>query len=140
MIKPIARFPALNLNELDDAEFRAKDRAWSSLVSFYEEAKEADPALSYESIGRRIKRSRKQVQRWLNSPFNMTLKSFGLLAEGLNADFSIRLIPREEVVGVNYCHPSEDARIALQPLEVPSTASGAATSDIMSRATWHVTA
>jgi hypothetical protein len=105
-----ACLPALEEDELDDAEFRAKDRAWAALVNVYEERKEAD-GLNYQVLGDRIGRSRKQVQRWLSSSMNMTLRSIGLLAEGMDADLDIKVSKRLPCdPRTNYVHPSEAAR------------------------------
>ncbi|WP_257554167.1 hypothetical protein [Sphingobium sp. CFD-2] len=105
-----ACLPALEEDELDDAEFRAKDRAWAALVHVYEDRKECD-GLNYQILGDRIGRSRKQVQRWLSSSMNMTLRSIGLLAEGMDADLDIQVRKRLACdPRANYVHPSEAAR------------------------------
>jgi len=101
--------PPLDEDELDDAEFRAKDRAWSALVAVFEDRKDCD-GLNYQILGDRIGRSRKQVQRWLSSSVNMTLRSIGLLAEGMDADLDIRVQKRTHCDSrVNHVHPSEAA-------------------------------
>ena len=104
-----ASLPALDEDELEDAEFRAKDRAWAALIEVYEDRKSSD-GLNYKLLGDRIGRSRKQVQRWLSSSVNMTLGSIGLLAEGMDADLDIRIYKRvHEHAQVNFAHPSEVA-------------------------------
>lgn len=113
--------PHLDLDELEDAEFRGKDLGWASLVAVYEDRKEND-ALNYEKLGKRIKRSRAQVQRWLSSPVNLTLRTLGLLAEGMDADLSINVTKRIPCpVSANYCHPSEAAAatiMSINPMRV----------------------
>ncbi|MBA4755872.1 MAG: hypothetical protein H2050_13680 [Sphingobium sp.] len=105
--------PPLDLDELEDAEFRGKDLGWSSLVAVYEDRKEND-GLNYEKLGKRIKRSRAQVQRWLSSPVNLTLRTLGLLAEGMDADLTIHVTKRmTPPASANYCHPSEAAAATL---------------------------
>lgn len=106
----IANMPPLDLESRDDACFRARDRAWIALVETFDHY-HRNEGLTYESLGRRIKRTRAQVQRWLANPFNMNLKSLGLLAEGMDADLIIKVVPRQ-VLGAqgNYCHPREAAR------------------------------
>jgi transcriptional regulator with XRE-family HTH domain len=128
-IASIASLMPLTDDERDDAEFRAKDRAWAALVERFEERRENE-GLNYRQLGDRIGRSRKQVQRWLGSSFNMTLQSLGLLAEALDADLKITVTPRRQSdVRVNYTHPSEDARAFVKinllttPLQTPTTAS-----------------
>jgi transcriptional regulator with XRE-family HTH domain len=109
----IADLPPLDEDQEDDACFRARDRAWSALVDRFT-AYQHSQNLNYEQLGRRIGRTRSQVQRWLRSSFNMNLRSLGLLAEGLDADLIIDLAPRHQDNGQrNYCHPAEAARSLL---------------------------
>lgn len=108
----VKELPPLDLDQAEDASFRAKDLAWAALVELFEERKAHDK-ISYQSLGERIGRSRKQVQRWLRTSMNMNLASFGLLAEGLDSDIEIKLIPRADEVPAarrNAAHPSERAR------------------------------
>jgi hypothetical protein len=110
----ISNLPRLDEEERDDACYRGQDRAWSSLVGLYDYHRTTE-GLTYEKLGWRIKRSRSQVQRWLTSSYNMGLKSFGLLAEGLNADVVIDVVPRSAPSDVcNYCHPREAARAIME--------------------------
>ena len=110
----IADLPRLDEDARDDACYRGQDRAWSSLVALYSHYRDTE-GLSYEKLGWRIKRSRSQVQRWLASSFNMNLKSFGLLAEGLNADVLLDVVPRcAAIPATNYCHPREAARALVE--------------------------
>ena len=109
----ISQLSVLDDDERDDAEFRARDRAWSALVHLFDHYQRTEN-LNYETLGRRIKRSRSQVQRWLHSAFNMNLRSLGLLAEGLDAELVIDVRPRtKSQLGLNYCHPAESARARL---------------------------
>lgn len=102
--------PILDEDERDDAEFRAKDRAWAALIDVFEDRKQ-DDGLNYQILGNRIGRSRKQVQRWLSSSVNMTLSSVGLLAEGMDADLLIDIRKRQLGPHLpNHVHPSEAAR------------------------------
>lgn len=118
----IADLPALSLGERDDAAFRAKDLAWSALARVFDHYAETQK-LTYEKVGERIKRSKSHIQRWFASPFNMSLKSLGLLAEALNADLMISLIPRAQSArGKNYFHPLEAVRFP-QAVQAWSTAS-----------------
>lgn len=111
--RKIADLPSLDEDERDDACYRGRDRAWSSLVALYDHYSRTQN-LTYEALGRRIKRSRSQVQRWLSSSFNMNLKSLGLLAEGMDADLVIDVRPRAcSTYETNYCHPREAARARL---------------------------
>lgn len=126
-----ASLPALDEDELDDAEFRAKDRAWAALVQVYENRKDADKA-TYQMIGDRIGRSRTQVQRWMSSSVNMTLKSIGLLAEGLDADLVIDVRQRTTpLLCTNYVHPSEAAKKYLAPRALKKVSTSNAGSYIM---------
>jgi hypothetical protein len=108
-IAKIADLPALTEEQRDDAAFRARDLGWSALVRAFDHRVSTE-RLTYQALGQRIKRSRSHVQRWLSSPFNLSLGSLGLLAEGLNADLVISLEPRVPIpLGKNSCHPSEAA-------------------------------
>lgn len=113
----IADLPPLDEDDRDDACFRAQDRAWSTLARLFDHYSREE-GLTYEALGKRIKRSKSQVQRWLSSSFNMNLKSLGLLAEGLDADLVIEVHAR---VGTNersnYCHPQEAAQTLLAQRE-----------------------
>lgn len=116
----IAELPPLDEDQRDDACYRGRDRAWSGLVSLYDHYNRSQ-GLTYEALGKRIKRSRSQVQRWLSSSYNMNLKSLGLLAEGMDADLMIEVKPRgSSTYETNYCHPREAARahratISIEP-------------------------
>lgn len=100
----------LSEDEIEDAEFRGKDRAWSSLVKLFEERR-AGEGLTYEQLGARIGKPKTQVHRWISSPFKMTLRACGLLAEGLDADLEINVVPRGlENRCINHLHPSDAAR------------------------------
>lgn len=119
--------PPLDEDERDDAEFRAKDRAWAALIEVFEDRKARD-GLNYQILGDRIFRSRKQVQRWLSSSGNMTLGSIGLLAEGMDADLFIDVVKRVAVKPfTNHVHPSEVAR-ATMTIDMKSLAKSAAAS------------
>lgn len=109
----IAELPVLSEEQRDDAAFRAKDLGWAAVVRLFDHYADTQK-LSYQKLGERIKRSRSHVQRWLASPFNLSLSSLGLLAEGLDADLVISLKPRRSPAsGINICHPSQDARGTL---------------------------
>lgn len=108
----IADLPPLTADQSGDASFRLRDRLWATVGDLFD-AKVEDEGLTIAAVGRRIGRSRSQVQRWLASPTNMTSASAGLLAEGLDADFVIHLEPRTNVHSCNYIHPCEDARVFL---------------------------
>lgn len=119
----IADLPVLNVEERDDAAFRAKDLAWSALARIFDHYAETQK-LTYEKVGQRIKRSKSHIQRWFASPFNMSLKSLGLLAEALNADLMISLIPRDQLKGGNnQFHPlhAEGLPNVIQAWSTPST-------------------
>jgi hypothetical protein len=123
----IADLPVLTQDERDDASMRAKDLGWAALVRLFEEHVVTEK-LSYQTLGNRIKRSRSHVQRWLGSPFNLSLGSLGLIAEGLNADLMITLRPRTAAQrGRNYCHPSEAAAGILIARNVPPVATTTST-------------
>lgn len=109
-IIPIGNLQQLDEEARDDACYRARDRAWSALVILYEQYYRTQK-LSYEALGRRINRSRSQVQRWLSSSYNMNLTSLGLLAEGLDADLIIEVRPRLPLcAALPRCHPREAAK------------------------------
>lgn len=101
----LAELPSLDDDAIDDARFRGADRHWSSLGMLFDRyAKEQ--GLTYAALGKRIRRTRSQVQRWMQSPANMTLSSAGLLAEGLDADLEVVLVPRgPSLERENYAHP-----------------------------------
>lgn len=117
-LKKIAELPKLDEDALDDAAFRAKDRGWASLARVFDDYRRTQ-GLSYAQVGRRIGRSRAQVQNWLGSPFNLTLKSLGLLSEALDADLIIDVRPRSTMRHSNYCHPIEEAQSVLQSRTAP---------------------
>lgn len=114
----IRDLPVLSEAERDDAVFRARDLGWAALVRLFEQHVDQEK-LSYQKLGDRIKRSRSHVQRWLSSPFNLSIGSLGLLAEGLNADLRITLEPRTMDAFKNYCHPSEAAKGVIVARTVP---------------------
>lgn len=120
--------PALTEEERDDARFRGKDLFWSRLVGLYDEIAETDASLSYQTLGDRVGLSRSQVQRWLDSPQNMTLQSAALLAEGLDADFAFDIVRRHLAASSNECHPADAAaanaelRLYLGALALNATA------------------
>ena len=117
----IAQLPPLGDEARDDASYRAQDRAWSVLVSLFDHYNRTEN-LSYEALGRRIKRSRSQIQRWLSSSFNMNMGSFGLLAEGLDADVIIDVRPRSQADRETR-HPREAARVRLETAATTSSVS-----------------
>lgn len=112
----------LEEDEIEDAEFRGKDRAWSSLVKLFEERRVSE-GLTFEQLGRRIGKPKTQVHRWMSSPFKMTLRAYGLLAEGLNGEIFIDVCARRsQIDGCNHFHPSERARaITIWTRTVTST-------------------
>lgn len=110
----LADLPPLNEEAREDACFRAKDVAWAELAALFARYKDEE-GLTYAQLGKRIGRSKQHVQRWLSSPFNLSIQSLGLLAEGMNAELSIHLCDRaKEAVGKNHCHPREDARAHVE--------------------------
>ena len=109
----IADLPALSEEEQKLAAFRARDVLWALIGDLFDRYREEE-LLTFAALGRRVGRSRSQVQRWLSSPNNLTLQSAGLLAEGLDADFCMTIQPRvEEKFGNNYSHPCETAAATL---------------------------
>lgn len=126
----IAELPPLDDDERDDACYRGRDRAWATLVRLFDQYNR-EQGLTYEALGKRIRRSRSQVQRWLSSSFNMNLKSLGLLAEGLDAELIIEVRARvhDEDRG-NYCHPQEAAR-ALVAQRIFATAATSASTTLV---------
>ena len=101
--------PILDEDAVDDARFRSADRHWIELGRLFDRYAQ-EQGLSYATLARRIRRTRSQVQRWLNAPHNMTFASAGLLAEGLDADFRVQIVPRgPKATAVNYAHPCERA-------------------------------
>lgn len=118
----IAELPQLDDDERDDAAFRARDRAWAALVNLFDEYSRSQ-GLTYEALGKRVKRSKSQVQRWLSSPFGMNIKSLGLLAEGLDADLIIEVTPRQaSSPRANHKHPRIIVRELRPRLNVGTTA------------------
>lgn len=94
---------------LCDASFAAKDAAWVAVAELFDEKAERGE-ITYKALADRICRSKSQVHKWLNSSSNVTLKSLGLLAAGLNADVEIKLTPHVETSWkANRCHPAEAA-------------------------------
>lgn len=89
----VGDMPKLNPDDVADAGFRARDRAWAALADLFEHLREEEN-LTYEELGKRIGKKKSQVHRWLSSPSNVTLQSFGLLAEGMDSDLNIELIRR----------------------------------------------
>jgi len=113
-VLPLIEAPSLNSDELEDAKFRARDRAWSAVVTEFLSREERE-GLTYKRLGDRIGKSRSQVQRWLSSAFNMNIGSLGLLAEGLNSELEINLVPRcREGQRHNFCHPIESAHALIE--------------------------
>lgn len=110
IVAPLTSLPALTEDELNDAAFRAQDLGWAVLLAAFTKRQEAE-GLTYKALGERIGRSKQQVQRWLSSPFGMSTRTLGLLAEGLDMDLGIVLEPRtEQDPRSNYMHPSERAK------------------------------
>ncbi|RYZ90712.1 MAG: hypothetical protein EOP06_07585 [Proteobacteria bacterium] len=98
--------PPLTIDEIDDALFRGRDRAWLAAAGMFDQ-KRVEGNITYQALADRIDRKKSQVHYWLKSASNMTLKTLGLLAEGMDSDLEIRLVPRIAEVGFrNYCHPS----------------------------------
>lgn len=108
---PISDLPVLTEDEKDDAAFRIRDRLWAEIADLYDKYREEN-GLSFAVLGRRIGRSRSQVQRWLSAPMNMTLASAGLLVEGLNAEPDLCIRPRSESLS-NRAHPCDEAAAQL---------------------------
>lgn len=108
----ISSLPTLTHEEIEDARFRARDRAWATIAGLFEDLSDTED-LTYEALATRIGRKKSQVHRWLDSSCNMTLQSVGLLAEGLNVDLVFLAQPRERVRS-NSCHPSESAAISCK--------------------------
>lgn len=121
---PIAELPPLDEEERLDAAFRGKDLGWSAIARLFDHYRRTEN-LTYSALGERIHRPRSQVQRWIASPFGMNLSTLGILAEGLNADLRIEVVPRtKSVFGANYCHPREAAKsIKLQHLYLTEASS-----------------
>lgn len=112
--RQLSLLPKLDEDEIDDAEFRPRDRAWASLVRIFNERKRTE-GLTYEQLGERIGKPRAQVHRWLSSSMKTTMKSLGLLAEGLDSDIVIDVVPRVELdVQTNQAHPQEFAKALVQ--------------------------
>jgi transcriptional regulator with XRE-family HTH domain len=110
------RTAPLTLDELDDAGFRARDLAWSVVLDEFTKQHE-EIGLTYKALGDRIGRSKSQVQRWLASPFNMSIRSLGLLAEGLDVELLIELKDRSAPQSrANYLHPAEEAKASFHHL------------------------
>jgi transcriptional regulator with XRE-family HTH domain len=105
----IANMPKLSSDDLSDAGFRARDRAWSALADLFDQLQEEEH-LTYEELGNRIGKKKSQVHKWLASPCNVTLQSLGLLAEGMNAELYIQLLRRLEH-GNNEFHECESAAL-----------------------------
>ncbi|HEY7809349.1 MAG TPA: hypothetical protein VIA98_03105 [Allosphingosinicella sp.] len=112
-MKKIAHLPVLSEEQRDDAALRAQDLAWSLLAGLFDQYA-ATQKLTYEKLGARIKRSKSHVQRWLSSPFNMSLKSLGLLAEALDAELVITLEPRS-AKRTSCGHPAERGAFPALP-------------------------
>ena len=110
----ITDLPALTEEQVDDARFRTQDQLWAVIGDLFDKRAETEN-LNYAELARRIGRTRSQVQRWLTSSHNMTACSAGLLAEGLNADLNVELVPRIQSVNrsVNYSHPCDDAHVFI---------------------------
>jgi transcriptional regulator with XRE-family HTH domain len=114
-MKKIASLPVLSEEQRDDAALRAQDLAWSSLAGLFDDYAHSQK-LTYEKLGARIRRSKSHVQRWLSSPFNMSLRSLGLLAEALDAELVIRLEPRgQRAARKSYKHPAEQMSLTPPP-------------------------
>ena len=92
----IAEMPELSQDDLTDAGFRARDRAWAALADLIDQLREEE-GITYKKLGHRIGKKKSQVHKWLNSPCNVTLYSLGLLAEGMDADLNIDLSRRLHV-------------------------------------------
>lgn len=96
----------LTEDQIADARFRAKDRAWAAVAGLFDCKSEQD-GLTYQTLADRVGRKKSQVHRWIDCSGNMTLESLGLLAEGLDADLTISLEPFvHAATGSNHCHPA----------------------------------
>lgn len=110
-IHKLAKMHPLTHEEAEDAAFRVRDRLWAEIADLFDKLQE-EHGLTYADLGRRIGRSRSQVQRWLDAPINMTMSSAGLLIEGLNADIEVRICERLERL-TNRAHPCDEAAAHL---------------------------
>lgn len=109
--KRFSHVPLINLteDEIDEACFDAKDKAWVAVVDLFDQKREVE-SITYQSLADRIGRKKTQVHRWVDSSSNMTLQSLGLIAAGMDATVSIKLTPRKFDPALrNYCHPAESA-------------------------------
>lgn len=110
----------LSEEQIADARFRAKDRAWLAVADLFDRESE-ECGLTYQQLADRIRRKKAQVHRWIDCSSNLTLESLGLLAEGLDADVVISLDPRRtSPLSSNYCHPAVMAE-AMCTLNVASS-------------------
>lgn len=111
----VSELPALTQDEREVAAFRARDLLWAVIGDLFDRRQEEE-GLTFAALGRRIGRSRTQVQKWLSSPHNMTMQSAGLLAEGLCADLMVQVEPRVHVAihGYNHCHPADAAKALVK--------------------------
>ncbi|WP_169794985.1 helix-turn-helix domain-containing protein [Novosphingobium barchaimii] len=125
-VMPLNAAPPLSPEDLDDACFRARDRAWAAVYGEFLDREEAE-GLTYAALGERINKPRSQIHRWMSGPSNLSIASLGLLAEGMNADLEISLLPRSiPDAGRNHAHPLEDAVatvISKKPLVFTNTSS-----------------
>lgn len=79
--------------DLEDAEFRGKDLAWSQLVKFFNLKKERD-GFTQRELAAKVGITEARVSQMLKAPFNMTLQTLGVLAEGMDLDLNIVLKER----------------------------------------------
>ena len=116
--------PILTEDEIDDALFRGRDRAWAAAAGMFDHKRETQK-LTYQGLANRIDRRKSQVHYWFSGARNMTLKTLGLLAEGMDTDLEIRLVPRMMPIGnENYCHPSTMAASMIVMKTIPDQVFG----------------
>lgn len=106
----VCDLPPLSESDVEVSQFHVRDNLWAAIVELFDQYRE-ESSCSYATLGRRINRSRKQVQRWLSAPRNITIASAGLLAEGLDAELYVQVVPRKHREWwTNEVHPCDEAR------------------------------
>lgn len=75
----------------DDASFRAKDLGWSAIVHQMQLG-----SVSVEEAANRIGVTPEEFRRMAQTSIEMNIEKLGLMAEALDCELKIELIPRGE--------------------------------------------
>lgn len=79
----------MTCEDLEDAQFRLKDRAWAVLVGFIDEHH-----ITSKTLSERTGLPQVCFDEVMKTPSLMTMEMFGVIAAALDCDFNISLASR----------------------------------------------